>query len=314
MTLTKKPPETKTALSSHPAEPSAPLGREKYDEAYRDRAIEEILAEFGSAAAQVSPAASEEPPSEYAKSDIQPESHSAKPEAVSLVIDGIDFSEFLSDQPVSQAATPRDDHAAEKPAAEKASKASKAEQTAQPQKQAVAAQPVSENEARPQIRRRPSAGSVMLLILAFAAVLATVLFLYTQTLQDKVSGAGFEDVRKAVLDELTLDDMQLADAQMVRRLYGFAPSDFEDCTLYYPATNMGAREVLLVKLSDLSQQKSVADAIETRKQTQMKSFEGYGIEQYDLLSRSVTEVQGNYILFVVHENAAAARQAFLKAL
>ena len=46
----------------------------------------------------------------------------------------------------------------------------------------------------------------------------------------------------------------------------------------------------------------------------MKSFEGYGIEQYDLLSNSIVEVQGNYILFVVHEDAAAAAQAFLKAL
>ena len=78
--------------------------------------------------------------------------------------------------------------------------------------------------------------------------------------------------------------------------------------------SMGARELLIVKLSDLSQQKSVSDAIQARKQTQMKSFEGYGIEQYDLLSNSIMEVQGNYILFVVHENAAAAAQAFLKAL
>ena len=33
-----------------------------------------------------------------------------------------------------------------------------------------------------------------------------------------------------------------------------------------------------------------------------------------MLSNSVVEIQGNYILFVVHENAAAAAQAFLKAL
>lgn len=42
----------------------------------------------------------------------------------------------------------------------------------------------------------------------------------------------------------------------------------------------------------------------------MKSFEGYGIEQYDLLSNSIVEVQGNYILFVVHENAPLPRRHF----
>ena len=167
---------------------------------------------------------------------------------------------------------------------------------------------------RPEIRRRAKPGSIVLRILAFAAVLATVGFLYTQTLQNRQSSASFDSVRSAVLQTLDLTDMQEADAQMVRRLYGFAPSEVDGCLLYYPSTNMGARELLIVKLSDLSQQKSVSDAIQARKQTQMKSFEGYGIEQYDLLSNSIVEVQGNYILFVVHENAAAAAQAFLKAL
>ena len=124
----------------------------------------------------------------------------------------------------------------------------------------------------------------------------------------------FETVTNAVVQTVDLSETKTADAQMVRRLYGFAPSEMDGCLLYYPATNMGARELLLVKLSDLSQQTSVSDAIQARRQTQMKSFEGYGVEQYDLLSNSVVEIQGNYILFVVHENAAAAAQAFLKAL
>ena len=149
---------------------------------------------------------------------------------------------------------------------------------------------------------------------AFAAALATAGFLYTQTMQNRQSSASFDAVSSAVLQSIDLTDMQEADAQMVRRLYGFAPSEMDGCLLYYPATNMGARELLLVKLSDLSQQTSVSDAIQARRQTQMKSFEGYGVEQYDLLSNSVVEIQGNYILFVVHENAAAAAQAFLKAL
>ena len=148
---------------------------------------------------------------------------------------------------------------------------------------------------RPEIRRRAKPGSIVLRILAFAAVLATVGFLYTQTLQNRQSSASFDSVRSAVLQTLDLADMQEADAQMVRRLYGFAPSEVDGCLLYYPSTNMGARELLIVKLSDLSQQKSVSDAIQARKQTQMKSFEGYGIEQYDLLSNSIVEVQGNYI-------------------
>lgn len=255
-------------------------------------------------AAEPSQAPAEQPAAEARPQDTPTASEAAEP---SLVIDGVDFSEFLSDAPAPEGPLPAS--APRKPSQPR-------EQQKRPAQKPSKSAPVPDERApRPQIRRRKATpGGILLRIAAFAAVLATVVFLYTQVMQDRVSSASFDDVSRAVLDQLDLDEMQPADAQMIRRLYGFAPSEMDGCTLYYPSTNMGARELLLVKLSDLSQQKAVTAAITARRQTQMNSFEGYGIEQYDLLEHSVLEVQGNYILFVVHEKADAARQAFLKAL
>ncbi len=258
---------------------------------------------------QATPAAAPtQAPAEQPAAEARPQDASASEAAEpSLVIDGVDFSEFLSDAPAPEGPLPAS--APRKPAQPR-------EQQKKPAPKATKSASVpDENAPRPQIRRRKATpGGILLRIAAFAAVLATVVFLYTQVMQDRVSSASFDDVSRAVLDQLDLDEMQPADAQMIRRLYGFAPSEMDGCTLYYPSTNMGARELLLVKLSDLSQQKAVTAAITARRQTQMNSFEGYGIEQYDLLEHSVLEVQGNYILFVVHEKADAVRQAFLKAL
>jgi hypothetical protein len=77
---------------------------------------------------------------------------------------------------------------------------------------------------------------------------------------------------------------------------------------------MGAEELLLIELKDISQQDTVTAAIEKRVATQMDSFDGYGVDQYDMLEKSVTEVQGNYILLVVAADPAPIRQAFLGAL
>lgn len=254
-------------------------------------------------AAEPSQAPAAQPAAEARPQDASA-SEAAEP---SLVIDGVDFSEFLSDDFAPEAPSP---------APVSCKPAQPREQQKKPAPKATKSASVpDENAPRLQIRRRKATpGGILLRIAAFAAVLATVVFLYTQVMQDRVSSASFDDVSRAVLDQLDLDEMQPADAQMIRRLYGFAPSEMDGCTLYYPSTNMGARELLLVKLSDLSQQKAVTAAITARRQTQMNSFEGYGIEQYDLLEHSVLEVQGNYILFVVHEKADAVRQAFLKAL
>ena len=128
------------------------------------------------------------------------------------------------------------------------------------------------------------------------------------------SRADFSQVSEAVIVAADLSGMTEGDNQMVRRLYGLDPADYDGVTLYYPSSNMGAEEILVVKLSDLSQQEAVETAMRNRIQSQMDVFEGYAPEQYATLEQGVVEVQGNYLLLVVAKDTAPVRQAFLNAL
>ena len=149
----------------------------------------------------------------------------------------------------------------------------------------------------------------------WAAVIAGLVILLVLFGGNSVSGADPQEVAQAVTDVIDMENMQLADNQMVKRFYGLDPADYEGCILYYPNTNMMAEEVLIVKLKDISQQQTVSDAIEARLQTQKNTFEGYGVEQFDLLTNhAVVELRGNYVLFVVSDHAEAARKAFRGAL
>lgn len=149
----------------------------------------------------------------------------------------------------------------------------------------------------------------------WAAVIAGLVILLVLFGGNSVSGADPQEVAEAVTSAIDMENMQLADNQMVKRFYGLDPADYEGCVLYYPNTNMMAEEVLIVKLKDISQQQTVSDAIEARLQTQKNTFEGYGVEQFDLLTNhAVVELRGNYVLFVVSDHAEAARKAFRGAL
>lgn len=149
----------------------------------------------------------------------------------------------------------------------------------------------------------------------WAAVIAGLVILLVLFGGNSVSGADPQEVAQAVTDVIDMENMQLADNQMVKRFYGLDPADYEGCVLYYPNTNMMAEEVLIVKLKDISQQQTVSDAIAARLQTQKNTFEGYGVEQFDLLTNhAVVELRGNYVLFVVSDHAEAARKAFRGAL
>ena len=152
-------------------------------------------------------------------------------------------------------------------------------------------------------------------IARWSAAVAAVISLIWMFGGNTASNADPVEVAEAVVETIDMENMLEADNQLIKRFYGLDPSSFEACILYYPTTNMMAEEVLIVKLKDMSQQEQVRAAIEKRIETQKTTFEGYGVEQFDLLTNNaVVEVRGNFVLFIVNANSAEAQKAFLKAL
>ena len=152
-------------------------------------------------------------------------------------------------------------------------------------------------------------------IARWSAAVAAVISLIWMFGGNTVSNADPVEVAEAVVETIDMENMLEADNQLIKRFYGLDPASFEGCILYYPTTNMMAEEVLIVKLKDMSQQEQVRTAIEKRIETQKTTFEGYGVEQFELLeNNAVIEVRGNFILFVANANSAEAQKAFLKAI
>lgn len=156
---------------------------------------------------------------------------------------------------------------------------------------------------------------IILEIARWAAVLAAVISLVSMFGGDPVSDADPAAVEEAVVAQLDMSQVLEGDNQMIKRLYGLDPAAYEACVLYYPGTNMVAEELLIVKLADTAQQDTVRAAVEARLETQKTTFDGYGVEQYDMLTNhTVLEVRGNWVLFAVNAKSQAALEAFLAAL
>ena len=155
---------------------------------------------------------------------------------------------------------------------------------------------------------------IILEVSKWIAVVLMLVFFLSLTAGKGDSSAPFESVADAVTKTLDQTNMTLADNQMVRRLYGLDPAQFEGVLCYSPTTNMNAEEVLLVKLKSDAQQDAVREAIEARRDSQMRTFDGYGFEQYAMLEESILEVHGNYILFISSNDPKTTVKAFSDAL
>lgn len=145
-------------------------------------------------------------------------------------------------------------------------------------------------------------------------VLLLIGFIISLQSGDKISDANIDDVEQAVIAQLDMSAVQKSTNINLKKFYGLNAADYEGVVFYSPVTNMDAEELLIVKLKDTSQAEAVETAINKRLETQMNTFEGYGVEQYALLENHVLDVRGNYILYVVHTDAAKADQVFRDSL
>ncbi len=145
-------------------------------------------------------------------------------------------------------------------------------------------------------------------------VVALLAFIIVLQRGDKTSTADIGDVATAVTAQLDLSSVQEGSNSDLKKYYGLSATDYEGVVYYAPVSNMDAEELLIIKLKDTSQADTVKSAIQSRLETQKNTFDGYGVEQYNLLEKSVLDVKGNYILYVVHADASKADQAFKNSL
>ncbi len=147
-------------------------------------------------------------------------------------------------------------------------------------------------------------------------ILLLWLFVFIMLLMknDTISNAEIASVGNAVTKAIDMEGLSMADNRMLKRFYGLNGNDYEGVQLYVSDSYMEVEEVLIVKLKDLEQSEAVEAAVNARVEHQLDSFEGYGPEQCKLLENHILDIQGNYILFVVHKNTKAADAAFQQSL
>lgn len=140
---------------------------------------------------------------------------------------------------------------------------------------------------------------------------ATVVLFLWSLLDTGGTNAAFDEVCAQVCDCAALEQTKQADEQLLRRLYGLDAAEYDGYVLYYPATDMGVTELLLVRVHEPEQVQRVQTAMQTRLDTQTGVFAGYAPEQYALCQDgSAIVTQGTDVLFVISEQKDAVVRAF----
>ena len=154
----------------------------------------------------------------------------------------------------------------------------------------------------------------MLRLFSVLLVLLLVAVIWLGLSGSRGSSKTMAEVSAPVIAAFENDRAQQREGRILKKYYDLNPGDYEEVLLYFPVTNMDPQELLLIRLKDPSQAESVVSAIKNRQETQIGIYEGYAPEQLALCEQGIIDVRGNYVLYVVHEDAELIDQIFRESL
>lgn len=148
----------------------------------------------------------------------------------------------------------------------------------------------------------------------FITIACFVAFIVFVSIRDNYGDVSVESIFNEVKTDALSDGMVEFSGLDFKRDFGFNTNDYEGVIYYGHETIMETETLLIIKLSEESQGESIIDTINEYNEENMELFKSYAPEQYELLKNSVLEQRGNYILYVVSDNARTVEKLFTKAI
>ncbi|QMV41457.1 DUF4358 domain-containing protein [Cohnella cholangitidis] len=123
----------------------------------------------------------------------------------------------------------------------------------------------------------------------------------------KVPAKEMADQLLARFEQPMLMELETA---MVQQLYRLDPALLEDYSIRTPLMNVKTNELTILKVKEAKDVAVVEAAVKQRAGDVQKQFESYLPDQYELSKNYKLVIKGNYILFVISENADELVKSF----
>lgn len=143
-------------------------------------------------------------------------------------------------------------------------------------------------------------------ILVVSCLAAFIFFINTM---ENYTDVALERIIAEVGETAGLEEMTEFDGSQIRRNFGINANDYREFAYYGHESVMDSESFLIIKLYEAKQGDGVISAIKASRDKSMELFKSYAPEQYALLSGSIIEQKGNYVIYVVSDRAAQIERA-----
>lgn len=149
-------------------------------------------------------------------------------------------------------------------------------------------------------------------VFALAVIMVIILALMTgcSSKDTATKEPSIDEIDQNINDNIDISNMVLSDNAKLEKLYDIDIEEIEECKLYTAKTNIEANELLLLKVKDGEDVEDIKEEINERIESQANSFKDYLPDEYYLIEKHVLKSNGNYIIFVISEEAEKIENIF----
>lgn len=123
---------------------------------------------------------------------------------------------------------------------------------------------------------------------------------------------SIDEIDQNINDDVDISNMVESDSDKLEKLYDIDIDKVENFKLYTAKTNIEANELLILKVKNEEDIGDIKEDINDRIESQTNSFKDYLPDEYFLIEKHVLKSNGNYIIFIICEEAEKIESLFDK--
>ena len=142
------------------------------------------------------------------------------------------------------------------------------------------------------------------------SVIVLVLFLAGVYANGNAKDISMPEIEQQLQNHTAFNKMTKCDNRNLMQFFGLDYQQYDSYLYYKSSEALSVEEILIVKAKEKSDLSGVQDAVDTRIDSQISTFEGYGPTQVAQLKNAVVVTKGNYLFYCTGDDAEDLEEVF----
>ncbi len=148
-------------------------------------------------------------------------------------------------------------------------------------------------------------------ILQILIIAALVAFMIIMLVSGNAKDVPMEEIKAVMTEKTNVTELTEKTVNDAAGVFAFDHNAVEEGIYYRVDDVMNVNELLILKIPDDNSREAAMEAVQTYLDEKKESFNGYGTNQYGLLSNAILTEKGPYLFFGVSEDVLQWESEFL---